>query len=1147
MKKILRTNLIWNISLLLIALSAIVGMASAGVNLIVNGDFESGDTGFYSDYDKLPLYVYETAYNISADPKSASGFFTSFGDHTSGSGLMMLINGALVPDRIVWSQTVTVTPYTDYNYSTWIASVYPASPAQLQFIVDSDIIGTSTVPSTPGIWQEFTTTWNSGSRTSVTINIIDLNTGAMGNDFALDDISLDAIDASTTPPSMYPTALEVTLKPGDSVTEAKIVNIPMVPSRADVIFSFDLTGSMGNITAAARANAIEVMNTLDATGVDINYGVMSFHDYPHTYSSYGYNATYGDATMGDYPYALKRSVTSDRVSVSTTINGLTIHGGMDGPESYTRVFYESYADPNVGWRPGAKKILLNFGDAFPHDDNINEGSIYTGINSTGGDPGRDEIMFTADDLDLQTVLSQMATNNVILLEAHSHNGTRQRILWDYWTGITGGYRYTTNSTNFTAEVVDAITTILATPDVSNLHLQASSGYESWLVSSVPVSYTGPTGTTVYFDIVIKVPDGTSPGDYVFTISAMDENNVSYGDQTVTIHVPGPEIPPVAEAGGPYTVDEGVQITINAFGSYDPSGGSLTYAWNLSNGSIYNVPGPTVIMMQRDGPRTRIIKLQVTNGNGGVSTDTAILNVNNVPPKVEAGPDQTINEGDTANFNVSFSDVQPDMNRSTALINYGDGITENVIANPNGTVKGSHTYVNIGTYAVTVTVTDKDGGSGSDTAIVTVNSALPVAEAGGPYTVDEGLTVTINASGSFDPSGNALTYAWDFNGDGIYEVPGFQIARTPRDGPATRIIGLQVSNGNGGVSTDTAIWNVNNVPPKVEAGPDQTINEGDTASFAASFSDVQLEMNKSTAQINYGDGTIENVVANPNGTVKGSHVYADNGIFTVTVTVTDKDGGIGSDTAIVTVNNVNPEVGPITSPIDPQQITNTVSVSSPFTDVGIQDTHTAIWDWDDGTTSTGMITESGGYGSATGSHIYSTPDIYTVKLTVTDKDGGIDTAVSQLIVVYDPDGGFVTGGGWINSPAGAYVANPTLTGKANVGFNSKYQKGATVPSGQTEFQFKAANLNFHSSSYDWLVVAGARAQYKGSGTINGAGDYGFMLTVIDGQINGGGGTDKFRIKIWEKATGDIVYDNQISAADDANPTTEIAGGSIVIHK
>lgn len=143
---------------------------------------------------------------------------------------------------------------------------------------------------------------------------------------------------------------------------------------------------------------------------------------------------------------------------------------------------------------------------------------------------------------------------------------------------------------------------------------------------------------------------------------------------------------------------------------------------------------------------------------------------------------------------------------------------------------------------------------------------------------------------------------------------------------------------------------------------------------------------------------------------------------------------------------------------------------------------------------------------------------------------------------------MTGGGWINSPAGAYAPNPSLVGKANFGFVSKYQKGANVPDGQTEFQFKVANLNFHSTIYQWLVVAGARAQYKGSGTINGAGNYGFMLTAIDGEINGGGGIDKFRIKIWDKNNGDgVVYDNQMGAGIDDNPTTALAGGSIVIHK
>jgi len=176
----------------------------------------------------------------------------------------------------------------------------------------------------------------------------------------------------------------------------------------------------------------------------------------------------------------------------------------------------------------------------------------------------------------------------------------------------------------------------------------------------------------------------------------------------------------------------------------------------------------------------------------------------------------------------------------------------------------------------------------------------------------------------------------------------------------------------------------------------------------------------------------------------------------------------------------------------------------------------------------------------------------VTLTISDSCGGSGAATTigsdpAMVVVYDPNAGFVTGGGWITSPPGAYVPNPALTGRANFGFVSKYQRGQSVPTGETEFQFQVASFNFHSVAYEWLVVAGARAQYKGTGTINGTGNYGFMLTAIDGQINGGGGADKFRVKIWDKNNGDaIVYDNQLNAPDGSDPTTLLGGGSIVIH-
>jgi len=80
----------------------------------------------------------------------------------------------------------------------------------------------------------------------------------------------------------------------------------------------------------------------------------------------------------------------------------------------------------------------------------------------------------------------------------------------------------------------------------------------------------------------------------------------------------------------------------------------------------------------------------------------------------------------------------------------------------------------------------------------------------------------------------------------------------------------------------------------------------------------------------------------------------------------------------------------------------------------------------------------------------------------------------------------------------------------------------------------------------VVIAGARAQYKGEGLLNGSAGYGFMLTANDGQVSGGGDVDRFRIKIWEQATGSVVYDNQMGDAEDAAASTAIGGGSIVVH-
>ncbi|WP_066316074.1 choice-of-anchor L domain-containing protein [Bacillus sp. FJAT-29814] len=338
--------------------------------------------------------------------------------------------------------------------------------------------------------------------------------------------------------------------------------------------------------------------------------------------------------------------------------------------------------------------------------------------------------------------------------------------------------------------------------------------------------------------------------------------------------------------------------------------------------------------------------------------------------------------------------------------------------------------------------------------------------------------------------------------------------------------------------------ISNQAPVIESdSPEVVINEGQTASNTGNWSDSN---SNDTVTLSADLGTVTQTGTNESGTWNWSYEAADDLNQPVTITADDGTASAVSSFSLI-VNNVAPTAGPISVPVDPVPVNTSITSSASFTDPGIHDTHTAEWNWGDGTTTIGSINESNGSGTVSNQHSYSTAGIYKIQLTVADDDGGsISVIAEQYVVVYDPDAGFVTGGGWINSPSGAYTADPSLTGKASFGFVSKYKKGASTPDGQTEFQFKAGNLNFHSSSYDWLVIAGTKAQYKGTGTINGSGDYGFMLTAIDGQLKGDG-KDKFRIKIWDRKSNSVIYDNQLGGLDDTDPTTVLGGGSIVIHK
>ncbi|SES99864.1 parallel beta-helix repeat (two copies) [Methanococcoides vulcani] len=425
---------------------------------------------------------------------------------------------------------------------------------------------------------------------------------------------------------------------------------------------------------------------------------------------------------------------------------------------------------------------------------------------------------------------------------------------------------------------------------------------------------------------------------------------------------------------------------------------------------------------------------------------------------------------------------------------------------------------------------------------------PVADANGPYVGNESTTITFDASGSYDPDGSIVSYKWDLDDDGEFDDgTGVSVLHTWYD-DYSGAISVKVTDDEGASDIDTTTVTVNNVAPTVTAVGD-VINENDFANVSGTISDPGI-LDTFDVVIDWGDGYNETFPYPAGSTVfNETHQYLDDDPtgtssddYTVSVTVIDDGGGEGIATTTVTVNNVAPNITSLAVlETEPVEVGTKVNLTAEFLDPGIEDTHNFTIDWGDNAADDIDIIIPPGDRAVDANHTYATSGLYNVTFTVEDDDGGSDTDF-RYVLVYDPASGSVAGKGSFDSLAGAYVADSGLTGVATFDFNSEYEKGALT--GETQFEFD--DLNFYSADYEWMVVAGHKATYKGNGTINGEGNYEFLISVIDAQRTSSADTDMFRIKIWNTTT--IIYDNNVGGVDTgdyADPITEIEKGRIQI--
>ena len=306
---------------------------------------------------------------------------------------------------------------------------------------------------------------------------------------------------------------------------------------------------------------------------------------------------------------------------------------------------------------------------------------------------------------------------------------------------------------------------------------------------------------------------------------------------------------------------------------------------------------------------------------------------------------------------------------------------------------------------------------SYTAGPCVNTA-PTADAGGPYEVDEGSSIMLDGTASSDPHNAVLNFSWSpatnlmnpntavplYNGlDDT--VDNLTLTVNDEGGDVTPALALE--------DDDTATVTVLNVPPTVNAIGD-TINEGGAATVSATFTDPGT-LDTHTATIDWDDGSPLQVVDVLVLAAGVDHIYPDNGVFGVVVTVTDDDGGAGDDTATVTVGNLDPALtldtgAAITFPGGDYLVVEAggeLPLSADGIDPGSDD---LTFDWNVGAVN---IHFNNGIGpdpvpspfgtfpfNATDAMgvVYAVPGFEAVVVTLTDDDGGSDLPAEANVVV-----------------------------------------------------------------------------------------------------------------------------------------------------
>ncbi len=522
-------------------------------------------------------------------------------------------------------------------------------------------------------------------------------------------------------------------------------------------------------------------------------------------------------------------------------------------------------------------------------------------------------------------------------------------------------------------------------------------------------------------IAAKTHTYADDGSFTVTVTVDEDAGAGVSD-FATFQVVVANVPPAVTPPADQTASEGTGKSFSLGSFTDPGDDDpweVTVDWgDGSTDTVFNEGAAGAIAAKThtyadDGSFTVTVTVDEDAGAGVSDFATFQVVVANVPPVVTAPGAQTADEATAKLFDLSSFTDPGDDDPWEVTVDWGDGSLDTVFTEtaPGTIADKTHTYADDGAFTVTVTV-DEDAGAGvSDSATfqVTVANLPPVISnvaAESPIDESDSSTVTITAS---DPAGvnDPLTYEFDCDGNGVFEV-GPQMSNTHDcffADNGTFTVDVRVTDGDGGADTGSDTVVVQNVAPIVTAPANQTASEGtaklfDLGSFTDPGDDDPWEVT-----VDWGDGSSDTVFNEgaPGAIADKTHTYADDGAFTVTVTV-DEDAGAGvSDSATfqVTVANVAPVVTAPANQTASEGSSSSFALGS-FTDPGDDDPWEVTVDWGDGSADT-VFNEGAAGAIAAKTHTYADDGSFTVTVTV-DEDAGAgvsDFATFQVVVANVP--------------------------------------------------------------------------------------------------------------------------------------------------